>query len=128
MDFRLVDQTREWMKEQGLMGDCDDVSLAGASKELVDGEKGAKELLLKQIKIACDLHEVSQVILVHHSDCGAYKASYNFSSLGEEEAKQIEDLKKSEEIIRKEFPKVEVMKVWAQMKDDNGNKVEFRKI
>ncbi|PIR12886.1 hypothetical protein COV49_03920 [Candidatus Falkowbacteria bacterium CG11_big_fil_rev_8_21_14_0_20_39_10] len=128
MDFRLVEQTRKWMKQEGLLGDSDEVSLAGASKEIVDGDEQVRELLLKQIKISCDLHCACQVVLLHHSDCGAYKASYNFKSKEEEKQKQLEDMAKVEGIIKERFKGLNIIKIWAQMKDDNGGEVEFYKV
>lgn len=128
MDFRLVEETRKWMAQESLLGDCDTVSLAGASKEIVDGDNQSRELLLKQIKISCDLHGASRVILLHHSDCGAYKASYDFKSGAEEKAKQLKDMAKAEKIIKRRFKNLKVIKIWAQMKDDSGRKVEFSRL
>jgi len=128
MDFRLIDKTREWMRSQGLLGDCDVVALAGASKEIVDGGQVARELLLKQINISCELHKACQVVLVHHSDCGAYKSTYNFSSPAEEKEKQWADMKRAGEIIKESFPEIEIIKVWAQMQDGEGKDVLFQKV
>ena len=128
MDFRLIDQTREWMKSQGILGDADIVSVAGASKEIIDGTEGAKELLLKQIELSGKLHSANQVILLHHSDCGAYKASYTFLTPEEEKETQFRDMEKVSTIIKENFPAMQVMKVWAQMKDGEGKEVEFIKV
>ena len=113
------------MKEQGYMGDCDVVSLVGASKELVDGHKEISELILKQIDISKSLHSAKQVILLHHSDCGAYNFSYEFSSPEEEKVKQLEDMEEAEEIIHQQFADIEVIKIWAEMQDSDGEKVNF---
>ncbi|MFH1427754.1 MAG: carbonic anhydrase [Patescibacteria group bacterium] len=125
MDFRLIKETRNWLERENLIGDCDIVSLAGASKEIADNKN---ELLLKQIDISNKLHQASQVILLHHSDCGAYKSSYDFKSSEEEKTKQLEDMEKAANIIKKKFPGAEVIKIWAEMKDDNGQEVDFLKI
>jgi carbonic anhydrase len=126
MDFRLVEATRDWMTEKGILGDCDAVSLAGASKELIDGDDSVCELVLKQIKIAHELHGVNEVILLHHSDCGAYKAAYQFANPEEEKEKQLADLGKSEQTIKVKFPDIKVTKVWAQMMDSDGRQVDFQ--
>jgi len=126
MDFRLVKAVRDWMTETGYLSDCDVVSLAGASKELVDGGHQTRELILKQIGISCGLHNASEVVLLHHSDCGAYKASYDFKSADEEKSKQVEDMKKAEKIIKEKFKDIKVKKVWAEMLDVHGEKVDFQ--
>ena len=128
MDFRLVKETRRWMDENGYLNNCDVVSLAGASKELLDGGEEARNLVLKQIELAHNLHGASEVILVHHSDCGAYKNAYSFSSPEEERKQQWEDMAKTEKIIEDRFKGMVVKKIWANMLDEDGQKVEFQKI
>ncbi|PLX21030.1 hypothetical protein C0584_04580 [Candidatus Parcubacteria bacterium] len=125
MDFRLVDQIRDWMTKEKLMKDADVVSLAGAAKNLVDGNEEAKNVLLKQIEISSSLHNCLKVYLVHHSTCGAYAVSYNFASLEEEKKKQSEDLDKAVEVIKEKFPNLEVSKIWVEMKDGEGKEVEI---
>jgi hypothetical protein len=34
-------------------------------------------------------------------------------------------MKKAEALIKENFPEMEVKKVWAEMKDKEGNEVEF---
>jgi hypothetical protein len=127
MDFRLVESIRDWMKSEGMLCDADVVSLAGAGKELLTDGAG-REILLKQIELSAKLHHATQVILLHHSDCGAYKASYTFNSFDEEKARHSEDMTKEAEIIREKFPEMEVIKVLAIMKDGEGKEVEFEKM
>jgi carbonic anhydrase len=128
IDFRLINETTRWMRENNLIGDCDIVSVAGSSKSIVDGSEELKNFLLGQINTSCTLHHCQKVILVHHSDCGAYRNSYNFSSPAEEKDKQIEDMAKAEEIIKNKFPELSVRKIWANMKDSDGKEVEFNSI
>ena len=127
MDFRLIKETIRWMQEKNYLGDCDVISLAGASKEIVDGSAEVRNLLLKQIEISSKLHKADQVILLHHSDCGAYKAAYNFASPEEEKKKQLSDMQKAEKIIKGRFSEIRVIKIWAEMKDPEGNKINCQK-
>jgi carbonic anhydrase len=128
IDFRLINETSRWMNEQSLIGDCDVVAVAGSSKAIVDGSDNIRDFLLGQINTSCTLHNCQQVVLVHHSDCGAYRNSYNFASPEEEKAKQVIDMKKAEEIIKDRFPELKVIKIWAQMADSDGKNVEFAEI
>ena len=85
MDFRLIEKTMDWMKEKNLIGDCDIISLAGASKVLAGSEDiETKKFILKQMEISYNLHHMRKVFLLHHSDCGAYKADNNFASIEED--------------------------------------------
>ncbi|MDD5569157.1 MAG: hypothetical protein PHG23_01965 [Candidatus Pacebacteria bacterium] len=126
IDFRLQNETKRWLAETNLTGDCDVVSIAGASKGLSDDEPAVVKLLLEQIEISHNLHGAKKVILIHHSDCGKYKGAYDFADDAEEKLTQITDMDKSEEIIKKHFPDMAVEKVWAQMKDPDGKNVEFQ--
>jgi len=128
MDFRLIGRTREWMEKEGLLGDCDVVSVAGAGKGIADEEAGEKDVLMKQIGLSCDLHKATRVVLLHHSDCGAYANAYDFKGADEEKDTQLKDMAKAENIIRQARPGVEVVKVWAEMKDPEGEHVEFERL
>jgi hypothetical protein len=125
MDFRLQNEIRRWIREQGIVGDYDEVSLAGSAKDIVSGTEAERAHLLKQIKISTNLHCSCQVVLIHHSDCGAYNGAYNFKSVEEEFSQQAEDMQKAEDIIKNKFPEIKVIKVWAKMKDEEGKEVEF---
>ncbi len=128
MDFRLQNEIRRWIRQEGIVGDYDEVSIAGAGKDLVSGTDAEREHILKQIKISTKLHCACQVILIHHSDCGAYKASQSFANAEEEFEKQKADMQAAEDVIRKNIPNIEVIKVWAKMKDEEGQSVEFIKV
>jgi len=128
MDFRLMPEFVRFLKDKNLLGDCDEISLAGAGKELVDGYITVREFLLKNIKISLQLHGSKRVFLLHHSQCGAYAASYSFASPAEEKAKQIADMKIAEKSIKGRFPEMEVLKFWAELLDDDGHHIEFSEV
>jgi len=107
------------------LGNCDIVSVAGSGKGIADSNEIYRDYLVRQIKLSHDLHESRNVILIHHSDCGVYNNCYEFNSGEEEKQKQIEDMKKSETVIKGLFPDMTVEKVWAQLLDPHGEKIEF---
>jgi len=126
MDFRLNKKMREWIAESNLFnGGFDVISLAGASKDLVNGNEEIKNNFLKHIGVSVDLHQVERIIIFHHSDCGAYALDYQFGSPEEEKEKQFEDMKKAREIILEKYPKMEVVFVWGELKDEKGEEIEF---
>ena len=126
MDFRLCEETKKWIVKSNLFnGGFDVISLAGASKDLVNGNEEIKNNFLKHIGVSVNLHQVERIIIFHHSDCGAYAQDYQFGSLEEEKEKQLEDMKKAKEIILKKYPEAEVVFVWGELKDEDGEEVEF---
>ncbi|MCK5466379.1 hypothetical protein KAI56_02700 [Candidatus Parcubacteria bacterium] len=117
---------RGWIAESNLFnGGFDVISLAGASKDIVDGSEEIKNNFLKHIGVSVDLHQVEKIIIFHHSDCGAYAQDYQFGSLKEEKGKQLEDMKKAKEIILEKYPEVEVVFVWGELIDEDGKEIEF---
>ncbi len=126
MDFRLNTEVEKWTKESGLFeGGFDIISLAGASKSLVDGSEEIKNNFLSNVAVSVELHKVCRIVIFHHSDCGAYAQSYEFDSLEKEKVKQIEDMKKAKEIILEKYPDVEIILVWGKMKDSEGKEILF---
>ena len=129
MDFRLNEETKKWIAESGLFGGGFDlISLAGASKDLIDGSEEVKTNFLKHIGVSVNLHQVEKIIIFHHSDCGAYALDYNFGSIQEEKEKQIKDMQKAKGIILEKYPEVEMVFVWGELKDEEGEKIEFETI
>jgi carbonic anhydrase len=126
MDFRLRDELMDWIDESGLFeGGFDVISLAGASKSLADGNDEIRDFFLKQVSVSTDLHHAERIVVLHHSDCGAYANAYDFASKEEEKKKQTEDMKKAKEIIAGKHPDVEVIMAWADLKDEHGDEIAF---
>ncbi len=127
MDFRLVDQTKKWLDEQNLRNDYDLISVAGASKEITNpSDEKNREFLLKSIGVSCDLHSASKIVLIHHSDCGAYGGKQAFSSAEEERETHEQDMQKSAAIIGEKYPGLDISKVYAIIKEDG--EIEFKKV
>lgn len=93
IDFRFQKYIRKWLDEN--LGDktYDYVGYAGSSKDL--------KTVLKQLEISVKLHDIKQVILMHHEQCGAYGKS----STPENHAK---DLLKARRAIKKLYPHLQV--------------------
>lgn len=74
MDFRLVDDLVAFMEAEGLHDNYDHVVLAGASLGVVH-EKFADwhDTFWQHLDVAKQLHQIEQVIVIDHRDCGAYR-------------------------------------------------------
>lgn len=121
MDFRFHTAIREFLISTGLEGQYDLVSLAGAAKGLVEADEHVKPVLLKQIQLSKDLHNSSDVYLIHHMDCGAYGGHDAFASLDEEYKRQTKDLQEARDIIEYKLPGLTVHGVLARIKGDDKN-------
>ena len=91
------------------MGDADIVSVAGAAKNIAAPASPAEaEFVLKQIDISNRLHHIGTVVLMNHTDCGAYGGKAAFASADAERNAHIEDMHKAKEMIMKRYPNLAV--------------------
>lgn len=83
----------------------------GAVKNILSPhKKGDKEFILWRIKIAHEkLHLLGKIILVNHSNCGAYRLSgITFNDAKVEEEFHCKELKKAAAVVKNMLPKVKV--------------------
>lgn len=64
IDFRFQKYIRHWLDKNLKDKTYDYVGFAGSTKEL--------DTILKQIAISVRLHNIKEIILIHHEECGAY--------------------------------------------------------
>lgn len=109
------------------MGATDEVSLAGAVQNIVSPKNEAdRELVLRQINIAKRLHAIDEVILMNHTDCGAYGGRSAFSNEHAETQKHELDLREGRAIVAAKFPDLKIKLVLAKI--NNESKISFEEI
>ena len=93
IDFRFQKYFDAWIEEN--LGCCnyDRVSLAGGVFDF--------DYVLKQIKVSEELHDIKQIILINHADCGAYGAEGNY-------ARHKSDLEEAKHKLDTIFPALDV--------------------
>lgn len=105
IDFRFVADTAAFLKSLGFAGSYDDVAIAGAVKNLVDPyDPTDTEFAYRQLALARKLHGVTDVVLLNHTDCGAYGGRATFASDEEEHARHVKDLSRAKEMVEHRFP------------------------
>ncbi len=104
MDFRIHDRVHVWIKET--LGQADLIAAAGAAR-LFDDE-AARRFLLEQVRLAVELHGMTNLHLIDHLDCCAYRGSASFLSMEKEIAVHQEQFRAAAAIIRRSFPCVRV--------------------
>jgi len=124
IDFRFAADIKAYLEKEGLIGDVDIVSLAGSAKNLVNPAKETDaEFVMRQLDISKRLHEVTQVVLMNHMDCGAYGGRAAFDSVQSEHAKHASDLMAAREMILAKYPDLLVENVIAHI--DDAGKIRF---
>ena len=120
IDFRLGAAIKNYLEGLSLLGEADIVSVAGAVKNLVSPALPTDaEFVLRQIDLSKRLHGIAEVILINHTDCGAYGGRQAFRSDEEEYEKHSSDLKKAKEMILAQFPGLEIRTILAKIPAKN---------
>jgi len=112
MDFRFWQEVVEYLKGKGI-ATFDMLMFPGAAKMIVETADGCPAN--KGAAIAHDLHHAKKVIIVNHADCGAYGGRKAFENMDAERSKHVEDVKKAMEIMREQYPDMEVTGLFVDL-------------
>ena len=108
MDSRYPQRILETMDSLGLQGKYDQLILAGASLGVVH-KKEWQQTFLDQLGFALEHHHVSEVFILDHRDCGAYK--YFMGVTPDDPAKErqahLDVCKAAVQVIAEKFPQLE---------------------
>ena len=106
MDFRLRDNVTCHLNLKGFKNKYDEVIAAGASL----GYNGLSTFTAwntfidEHISLAYELHEISQIIIVEHEKCGAYKVQYGTSITPEQEYQyHVDNVKACADVLWSKF-------------------------
>jgi carbonic anhydrase len=88
----------------------DPIRIAGGTKCLASPEQESeREFVMNQIRISMRLHQTRTVILMLHSDCGAYGGLAAFDNDREREAENHrQELNRAAALVEAEIPELEV--------------------
>jgi hypothetical protein len=74
IDHRLIEFIVDWMREEGILGDCDPIELAGGALNLVHANLTHRRgIMLEDLALAVTGHGVTTVHLQVHTECGKYQ-------------------------------------------------------
>jgi carbonic anhydrase len=100
---------RKFLKRIGVENP-DSIKIAGGARVLASPEQPSdREFILDQIRKSIRLHQTQRVILMLHSDCGAYGGLEKFRGDTAAEAKHHQqELQRAAEVLRRAIPGIEV--------------------
>ena len=109
IDFRLHDHLNRFVAEQGLDKDgADIIRVAGVAINLArPTQQWARDFVTGQHEASKRLHDVEEIHLVNHEDCGAYGLDCPPGS-DEELAVHVKDLRASRAVLEERFPGVKI--------------------
>jgi carbonic anhydrase len=125
MDFRFVDDKVNFLNKIGYRDDYSKFVLAGSSLGYnQDTFPEWSKSFDKHIELAKDLHNIDEVIVVDHMDCGAYRILYDNPSMSKEEEYKLhqKNLHEFKSLINKKFPSLRVTLLLINL---DGTTTEF---
>ena len=100
IDFRFQKFIRDWTDKNLADKTFDLVGFAGSTKDL--------GTVMEQIDISVRLHQIKQLVLIHHEECGAYGVEST-------PKRHATDLKKAREAILAKHPQLQVDLYYLQL-------------
>jgi carbonic anhydrase len=109
IDFRLHDHLERFLIDRGLRESGSDVvRVAGSALQLAHPESDhEREFVLGQLEASRRLHDVEEIYLVNHENCGAYGMRSSPESASELDTHR-EDLRRARAVLRERLPDVAV--------------------
>ena len=108
-DNRFEPGFRKFLKRIAVVN-TDPIKIAGGAKSLASPKQDSdREFILDQIRTSIRLHGTTRVILMVHSDCGAYGGLQAFAGDRAAEAEHLrQELHKAAGNVRRAIPEVRV--------------------
>ena len=108
-DARFAPAVRKLLKRTGVVHP-DSIQVAGGAKCLATPDHASeREFILEQIRKSIRLHGTDRVVLMVHSDCGAYGGLAAFAGDLKAEARHHSDeLQRAAALLRQTFPTISV--------------------
>ena len=112
MDFRLVDDTVIKLNRMGYINNYNKFVLAGSSLGYngIANIKDWDAIFDKHVDLSIKLHNIKDIIIIDHLDCGAYRLAYT-----EDEINQVgeynlhrQNLKTAKNTLNRKYPQLKV--------------------
>ncbi len=116
IDFRLHESLDRFRMNQELDKEgADFIRVAGVALNLARPKNAAaRDFLIDQLKASHRLHQIKEIYLVNHEDCGAY----GFEEVADsavELATHVEDLRVAKELLGRELPDTKVLTYFLRL-------------
>lgn len=123
IDFRFWKETKQFIEQQLGISSYDFPKLPGAAKAINEAQEGS--IALQCISVPVDLHHVEKIVIINHSDCGAYGGAKVFEGdADKEQAFHQVELKKAKDVLKAKYPEKQVITAYAKLVD-NAAAIEF---
>ncbi|MEM3086438.1 MAG: hypothetical protein QXO51_05415 [Halobacteria archaeon] len=127
IDYRLERPGHAYLERRGLGDACDVLSVAGSVRTLTSSsDEGGRDFVLGQIALSMKLHSPEEIVLMNHTDCGAYGGTTAFPSEEAETRAHLRDLAAARGLILSLHPGVAVRLLLARVA--SSGRVRLREV
>lgn len=128
IDYRFAIANQDFINETlGLKDNYDHISIPGSILDLVNSD--TRDLLFSKFALTVRLHQIKQVVVIVHIDCGAYGGSSSFGSETAEKEILYANLKEAEKLLIEKYPTLEVtLFLESLVKEGDQARVHFEKV
>jgi len=123
MDHRYARLVQDFIYKRFDVDRFDPIAVAGGAKTVNDSE----DLVDRCFGVSRNLHEVKTIVIVNHSDCGAYGGRKKFATVSEEDDFHYQELNKAKAIMCQKFSDKEIIAVFARLNEEE-TELEFIEI
>jgi carbonic anhydrase len=120
IDFRLDSAISDFLHANSLDDDADILSVAGSIQTLASNEEPGRRFMEEQVDVSKRMHGIRRVILINHTDCGAYGGRAAFESDEEETRRHTADMSAVEIWLKETYPGLIVEKQLARIEADGS--------
>ncbi|CAH6421437.1 Hypothetical protein KVN_LOCUS265 [uncultured virus] len=125
IDYRFIDYTSQLLEDSYLNKDYDFTTLAGASLGFNQKKFNCwRKTFIDLVKLAIELHDIKEIIVIDHMDCGAYALIYPDININTKEEKKlhIKNILQFIKEMKKIFPN---LKYKGYLLDINGKPIKI---
>ncbi len=124
IDYRFIEKNNKFLKDNFRNVLFDHFSLAGSSLGF-NSNKYWRKTCIDNINLAIKLHNIKRIVILEHSDCGAYNITYNdvtnfdlVNNSDKEKEYHISNIKKCIITLKAIYPKITFSGFYLSRSDD----------
>jgi hypothetical protein len=109
IDYRFIEKNHKFLKDNFRNTFFDHFSLAGSSLGF-NNNKNWRRTCIDNINLAIKLHNIKKIVILEHSNCGAYIETYNDlrNDIDKEKLYHIANIKKCVNVLKRIYPGIKI--------------------
>jgi hypothetical protein len=112
-DERFIRPTIAFLEKSLEITSCDIMVLPGGPEFIAKGSVG----IIKRLELLTDAHNIQEIILISHEDCGYYKRIFKNDHPDSLYERQVTDMNTAIKVLKASFPNTAIKGYYCKIKD-----------